>query len=167
MLPPFCSFPLHHDRTTWPWREKKTLLPDVEEELTVEVWHLLKTEEASGPHVSLDYTTVAHHVLSVEPSCPPAYKSHRCPMLINSFLICLSASRWIPSVPSQKNLHFTKSWNTLYGFNSINYSERGMLTAPPISTFVSSFFELSIFCFMHFEVLLLGTYIFRTIKYSD
>ena len=54
MLLTFCSFPLHHDR------DKKTPLPDMEEEL------MMKTDVYSGmretvalflPHFSFDYKT--------------------------------------------------------------------------------------------------------------
>ena len=32
----------------WPSRDKKTLPPDMEEELMMEAWHLLRTEEEGG-----------------------------------------------------------------------------------------------------------------------
>ena len=48
----------------WSRRDEKTPLPDVEEELMMEAWGLLKNEEEGGlfppPHFSFDYKTVAH-----------------------------------------------------------------------------------------------------------
>lgn len=41
--------------------------------------------------------------------CSPTCISHKSPISINSFLTCHSSSHWILSMPSQKNLHFTKS----------------------------------------------------------
>ena len=70
-------------------------LPDGEEELMIEAWHLLKNKEEGGllplPHFSFDDRTVAHYVLGVAPSCPPTYKLHKHPVLIYHHLaICLS-----------------------------------------------------------------------------
>ena len=45
----------------WPCRDKKTFLPSMEKELTMEVWRLLKNKDECGlPPLSSDYKTVAH-----------------------------------------------------------------------------------------------------------
>ena len=48
----------------WPCKDKKTPPSDIEEELRMEAWCLLKNEEEGGlsphPHVSSDYKTVAY-----------------------------------------------------------------------------------------------------------
>ena len=62
----------------------------MEEELMMEAKHLLKIEEEGGllpfAQFSLDDKTVAHSVLGAAPSCLPAYKPHKPPVLINHFL---------------------------------------------------------------------------------
>ena len=47
MLPPLCSFSMHHDSPSWTCKDKKIPPPDVEE-LMREPLHLLQDEEESG-----------------------------------------------------------------------------------------------------------------------
>ena len=83
----------------------------MEEELMMEAKHLLKTEEEGGllpfAQFSLDDKTVAHSVLGAAPSCLPACKPHKHPILINHFFLLklnnlVTALHWF--LPNNKSL---------------------------------------------------------------
>ena len=109
----FAHFHCAMTAPVWPCRDKKIPLPNVEEELMMEAWCLLKNEEEGGLLPLPTFPLVLRAALH----CLPACKSHKCPILINSFLTCHSASHRILSAPTQKNLRSSESRNAFCGFS--------------------------------------------------
>ena len=91
---------------------------------------------------------VASRVLGAAPPCLPTWISHKHPML-NNFLTCHYASRWILSALRQKIPSSLESWNTFCGVTCLSvppvWGGRGFpcnFTSPTDLRRVASFFSI-------------------------
>ena len=87
----------------WPCRDKKTFLPNLEEELMMEAWHLLKNNKEHLLPLPTFHLIINQIITPLTPfldavsSCQPACKLYKHPILINHILsIILLLTEFFP-----------------------------------------------------------------------
>jgi len=134
MLLPFCLFPLCHDSPAWRCRDKKTSLPNMEQELMMEdIWLRMRKKMVFFPSPLFSWLQNGSPLSSrgKAPSLPYACKPPKRPILINHFLhIALPLSEFFLhwDIKNQSSSEFP--WKTPHGFTS---------PTPLISINISSF----------------------------
>ena len=107
----------------WPYRDKKTSLPGLEEELMMSAQEWGWKWSFPPPHFFFDYRTVAHYVLRVAPSPLPTCKPHKHPVLINKFLsitLCLAEFFLHWNIKNQSSSAQPHPWDSTNQFQFYN-----------------------------------------------